>query len=93
MVVPLRKGLINGKEMPNTERQDQEKPKHIKVYTKAGVVDMPDVDEYSCGYKFLHVRMLAEKKSVAIKRSVISKVEREVNGQWIPINLKKKVIK
>ena len=75
--------------MEDAERTEVRK--HLRVHTKAGIVDVRDIDEYSAGRKWLHIRR-SNGQNTPIKRNVILKVEREVNGRWFLVNLPKKII-
>lgn len=74
--------------------QDTEKTevrKHLRVHTKAGIIDVKDIDEYSAGRKWLHIRR-SDGTNTPIRRTIILKIEREVGGRWYPVNLPKKII-
>lgn len=74
--------------------EDNEKTevrKRLRVHTKAGIIDVKDIDEYSAGRKWLHIRR-SNGMNTPIRRNVILKVEREVGGKWYLVNLPKKVI-
>jgi len=85
--------MVEEKPKP-TRTQDNEKTetrKHLRVHTKAGIVDVRDIDEYSAGRKWLHIRR-SNGMNTPIKRSVILQVEREIGGKWYPVHLPRKVI-
>lgn len=65
--------------------------KHLRVHTDAGIIEIPDVDEYVCGYKYFWIKP-ANKNPHTIKRSVIDRVERKRGGKWVRVNLKKHMI-
>lgn len=63
--------------------------KHVKLLTKAGEIDLPNLEEYVVGFQYFYARIKGG-ETVSISRKVIVEGLRETpNGMFKPIGFKK----